>query len=193
MWHYTAGKWYNEDEAGYTLLFTEDPYNLARAAHYPVQVGRLVKMYTNCPSIDYYTIQNEASGSEQKYSIYLIQTTVAKKHKMDIDWISAFLEGIEKQINSNQNQDNKFIKKSLSHDDVTIYLCYWQPVLNQEFEAPNQSYVHEGVTTRGGSGLLRQRLRTKIKVLYGVWNNIKGRDIFAQGASSDQTTPMEQS
>ena len=92
-------------------------------------------MYPNCPSIDFYTIQenaknvtaedvtshvyddgNYANRNDKTYTVYAIQATVGKEHNMEFNKVAQFLQGIEKQVNKIGGESNgkEILKNSLA-------------------------------------------------------------------------------
>ena len=82
-----------------TLNFTDCVFHKQKNSPYCIQVGCLVQMFPNCPSIDFYTIQenadnvtaedvtsdvpddeNFADRNDKTYTVYVIQATVGQQH-----------------------------------------------------------------------------------------------------------------
>ena len=83
------------------MNFNDYVFKKEKFGPYCVEVGRLVQMYPKCPSIDFYTIQENADnvmaddvmsyvyedgdfadGNDKTYTVYAIQATVGKEHEM---------------------------------------------------------------------------------------------------------------
>ena len=126
-----------------TLKFTDYVFHKEKNGPYCVQVGRLVQMYPNCPSIDFYTIQenadnvraedvtcdvpadaNFADGNDKTYTVYVIQATVGKQHDMEYNKVAQFLQGIEEEVKERAGQTNgtETLKNSLLGAKVSVEL-----------------------------------------------------------------------
>ena len=83
------------------MNFNDYVFKKEKFGPYCIEVGRLVQMYPNCPSIDFYTIQENADNvtaddvtsyvyddgnfvdrNDKTYTVYAIQATVGKEHDM---------------------------------------------------------------------------------------------------------------
>ena len=99
------------------MKLTDYVFQKERNCPYCIEVGHLVKMYPNCPSIDFYMIQekadnvtakditsdvpggaNFADGNDKTYTVYVIQATVGKKHSMEYNKVAQFLQEIEEEV-----------------------------------------------------------------------------------------------
>ena len=117
------------------------PPKKEKSGPYCIEVGRLVKMYPNCPSIDFYTIQENAKnvtannvtshvyddgnytkGNDKTYTVYAIQATVGKEHDMEFNKVAHFLQGIQKQVNEIGGESNgkEILKNSLLGGKVSV-------------------------------------------------------------------------
>ena len=117
------------------MNFNDYVFKKEKSGPYYIEVGCLVKMYPNCPSVDFYTIQenadnamaddvtshvyddgNYANGNDKTYTVYAIQATVGKEHDMEFNKVAQFLQGIEKQVNKIGGESNgkEILKKFLA-------------------------------------------------------------------------------
>ena len=165
-----------------------------RNGPYCVEVGHLVQMYPNFPSIDFYMIQENANnvttkdvtitndgifadGNDKTYTVYLIQATVGKTHSMDFNKVAQFLQGIEEEVNRRAGETNRKerLKNSLLGAKVSVDLLCLEPSVQSNFDAPSQKDVKIPLPTRASSrqAKVRRALLKKLKVMYGVANPYK--------------------
>ena len=179
------------------MKFTNYVFHKEKNGPYCVQVGRLVEMYPNCPSIDFYMIQENADNvraedvtsdvpddgnfvdeNDKTYTVYVIQTTVGKQHDMEFNKVAQFLQGIEEEVKERAGQTNgkETLKNSLLGAKVSVQLLYLQPSVQAKFDAPSQNEVILPATTQLSSRetKVRRALLKKLKVMYGVVNPYKG-------------------
>ena len=168
-----------------------------KTGHYCIEVGRLVQMYPKCPSIDFYTIQENADnvtandvmsyvsddgnfvdGNDKTYTVYAIQATVGKEHEMVYNKVAQFLQGIEKEVNEIAGESNRkeILKNSLLGGKVSVRLLYLQLLVQDTFDAPGQNEVKIPQETQGQNRdvKVRRALLMKLKVMYGVVNAYQG-------------------
>ena len=180
-----------------TLKFTDYVFHKEKNGPYCVQVGRLVQMYPNCPSIDFYTIQenadnvraedvtsdvpadaNFADGNDKTYTVYVIQATVGKQHDMEYNKVAQFLQGIEEEVKERAGQTNRTetLKNSLLGAKVFVELWYLQPSVQDKFDAPGQNAVMVPLLRPNSSREIKVRraLLKKLKVMYAVANPYEG-------------------
>ena len=171
----TVAPFANGKKAGYfnnskevTMKFTDYVFHKEKNGPYCVQVGHLVEMYPNCPSIDFYTIQenannvraedvtsdvpadgNFADGNDKTYTVYVIQATVGKQHDMEYNKVAQFLQGIEEEVKerAGQTNGNETLKNSLLGAKVSVELLYLQPSVQAKFDALGQNEVMLPPTT----------------------------------------------
>ena len=143
-----------------TMKFTDYVFHKEKNGPYCVQVGCLVEMYPNCPSIDFYTIQENADnvmaedvtsdvpadfadGNDKTYTVYVIQATVGKAHDMEYNKVAQFLQGIEEEVKERAGETNgkETLKNSLLGAKVFVELLYLQPSVQANFDAPGQNEV----------------------------------------------------
>ena len=164
----SEGYFNNSNEV--TLNFNDYVFKKEKSGPYCVEVGCLVKMYPNCPSIDFYTIQenaenvtaydvtshvyddgNYAKGNDKTYTVNAIQATVGKEHDMEFNKVAQFLQGIEKQVNEIGGESNRkeILKNSLLGGKVSVKLLYLESLVHDMFDAPGQNEVKIPSETRG--------------------------------------------
>ena len=152
------------------MNFNDYVFKKKKFGPYCVEVGHLVQMYPNCPSIDFYMIQensdnvtaedvmsyvyddgNYANGSDKTYTVYAIQATVGKEHDMEYNMVAQFLQGIEKQVNKKGGESNRkeILKNSLLSGKMSVQLLYLEPLVQDTFDAPGQNEVKIPHETRG--------------------------------------------
>ena len=187
-----GNKGYFNETKEVTLKFTDYIFYKKPKGDYCVQVGCLVKMYKNCPSIDYYTIQENSKEiladdvrslvpdqnfhdrDQKTYTVYLIQATVGKTHTMKFADVLHFLQKIEAEVKNTVGQTNRkeTLKNSLLGKRVTVVLCYLQSLVHEKFDAPGQDKLSNFPVTRnaGAAVQVRRTLSTKLKVWYAVVN-----------------------
>ena len=156
----TEGYFNNSKEV--TMNFNDYVFKKEKSGPYCIDVGCLVKMYPNCPSIDFYTIQenpnivtakdvtsdvyddgNYANGNDKTYTVYAIQATVGKEHDMEFNKVAQFLQGIEKQVNEIGGESNRkeILKNSLLGGKVSVQLLYLELLVHDTFDVPGQNEV----------------------------------------------------
>ena len=140
------------------MNFNDYVFKKEKFGLYCIEVGHLVQMYPNCPSIDFYMIQenadnvtadnvmsyayddgNYANGNDKTYTVYTIQATVGKEHNMEYNKVAQFLQGIEKQVNEEiggESNRKEILKNSLLGGKVSVQLLYLQPLVQDMFDAP---------------------------------------------------------
>ena len=176
-----------------TMKFNDYVFKKQKTGPNCIEVGRLVKMYQNCPSIDFYTIQensknvmavdvtsdvydrgNYANGNDKTYTVYAIQATVGKEHDMDFNKVATFLQGIEKQVSKIGGASNgkEILKNSLLGEEVSVKLMYLALFIHDSFDAPGQNELRIPQETQGGTtdAKVRRGILKKLNVMYGVIN-----------------------
>ena len=170
----SEGYFNNSNEV--TMKFNDYVFKKEKTGPYCIEVGRLVKMYQNCPSIDFYTIQE--NGSDKTYTVYAIQATVGKEHDMDFNKVATFLQGIEKQVSKIGGASNgkEILENSLLGEKVSVKLMYLEPLVHDTFDAPGQNELRIPQETRGGTtdAKVRRGILKKLNVMYGVMNPYEG-------------------
>lgn len=183
---------YNEEKRN--LEFTCPVWQQTSRRPFCITVNCAVRMWRNSPSIDFYTIQerkNEnnnpkddvmsgegddiqcADGNTNGYDVYVLQATVGKKHNMDFNVVISFLQKLDGVVRGEiNNTTTTTMKNSLLSARVSIFLCYLQPDLEKEFEAPTQDALTQMADTRTNTyeGRIRSLLRKKVQVMYGNAN-----------------------
>ena len=156
----TEGYFNNSKEV--TMNFNGYVFKKEKTGRYCIEVGLLVQMYPNCPSIDFYMIQENANnatadnvtsyvsddgnfvdGNDKTYTVYAIQATVGKEHEMEYNKVAQFLQGIEKEVNEIAGESNgkEILKNSLLSGKVSVQLLYLQLLVQDTFDAPGQNEV----------------------------------------------------
>ena len=156
----TEGYFNNSKEV--TTNFNDYVFKKEKCGPYCIEVGRLVKMYPNCPLIDFYMIQenadnvmagdvtshvyddgNYANGNDKTYTVDAIQATVGKEHDMEFNKVAQFLQGIEKQVNKIGGESNgkEMLKNSLLGGKVSVHLLYLELLVHDTFDAPGENEV----------------------------------------------------
>ena len=163
---------------------------------YCVEEQRLVRMWKNCKSIDFYHIQKRETaknregddvqdqlnglhphvddGYSEGYDVVVWQATAAKDHPMEPDFVATRLVELEEAILAmieKPTLQGKHMKNSLLSGSVTIWLCYIQPFLRPEFTAPGQGEVIPKGSSRKSNNLAilrREAIKSKLQVIYGV-------------------------
>ena len=157
----------------------------------------LYRLSVGAPSVDFYFLQSIETnqGSPDTYRLYLIQMTVAKKHKVDSAEIKNYLLKINGRIEGNdeicqqietcRNSDDlemlrdqnswveqdkgKEPKLPLQHTDVKIWFLYIQETINDKFDGKVVKWCAHGTRTKGDTGLdIGDVLMLKVKNVYGV-------------------------
>ena len=200
------------------MNFNDYVFKKKKLGPYCIEVGRLVKMYPNCPSIDFYMIQenadnvtaddvtshvyddgNYAKGNDKTYTVYAIQATVGKEHNMEFNKVAQFLQRIEKQVNEIGGESNgrEILKNSLLGGKVSVQLLYLEPLVHDMFDAPGQNEVKIPSETQGQTrGLtidakVRRGILMKLKVMYGVMNPYEGSVKWCEKEKNDEK-PFEE-
>ena len=203
-------KGYFNDSNEVTMKFNDYVFKKEKSGPYCVEVGCLVQMYQNCPSIDFYTIQenaenvtavdvtsdvydkgNYANGNDKTYTVYAIQATVGKEHDMEFNKVAAFLQGIEKQVNKIGGESNgkEILKNSLLGGKVSVKLLYLEPLVHDMFDAPGQNELRIPQETRGGTTdvKVRRGILMKLKVMYEVMNPYEGLVKWCEEEKNEET------
>ena len=214
----TVAPFANGKKAGYfnnakevTMKFTDYVFHKEKNGPYWIQVGRLVEMYLNCPSIDFYMIQentdnvrakdvtsdvpadgNFADENDKTYTVYVIQATIRKQHDMEFNKVAQFLQGIEEEVKERAGQTNgkETLKNSLLGAKVSVELLYLQPSVHSKFDAPGQNEVMFPPTTQLSSRetKVRRALLKKLKVMYGVVNPYEGLVQWSEEEEEEEVT-----
>ena len=173
---------------------------------YCVEEQRLARMWKNCKSMDFYTIQkrkakndrpgddvqdrlatedhNVADGYPNGYDVVVWQTTVGESHKEEFTFVIKRLVNVEeavvKAIKDPAQAGGTHMKNSLLSGSVSIWFCYLQPYLRPEFKAPCQEDVPKtSANTRANASKeikLRDAIQSKIQIIYGVANPLYQMD-----------------
>ena len=180
--------------------FENGLYHQTRKGPYCVEVQRLVRMWPKCAAVDFYTIQKRkakndrqgddvtdqlsgtghpivADGCTEGYDVIWKQASYGKIHKMNFKTVASRSVDVEKEVvkviadpNLQATLNGKHMKNSLLSGSVSIYLCYIQPVVNDEFSAPGEEEIEiespEKEPTTDDK--LRDAIMSKLQVIYGV-------------------------
>ena len=175
----------------------------------------MVEMYPNCPSVDFYMIQenvnnvtakdvtsdvpddgNFADGNDKTYTIYVIQVTIGKQHGMEYNKVAQFLQGIEEEVKGRARETNgkERLKNSLLGAKVSLELLYLQPSVQAKFDTTGQNEVKISLPTRVSSreAKVRRALLKRLKVMYGVANPYKGLVQWCEEEEEDEKQSEEE-
>ena len=101
---YPQEKWAEKADSLLRWEFKSNPHLITHSGHdYGVRMKTLYRLSTGAPSVDFYFIEliKNNQGSPDTYRLYLIQMTVAKKHKVDSAEIKNYLLKINDRIETN--------------------------------------------------------------------------------------------
>ena len=195
---YPQEKWAEKADSFLRWEFKSNPRLITYSGYdYGVCMKTLYRLSRGAPSVDFYFLQliQKNQGSPDAYRLYLIQTTVAKKHKVDsveiknyLLKINARIEGndeIHQQIEMCRNSDDlemlrdenswaeqdkgKEPKLPLQHTDVEIWFLYIQESMNEKFYGQVVKWFVHGTRRKGDTGQdIRDMVMLKVKNVYGV-------------------------
>ena len=198
-----------------TMKFTDYVFHKEKNGPYCIEVGCLVEMYPNCPSIDFYMIQENANNvmakdvtsdvpddgnfvdrNDKTYTVYVIQATIGKQQGMEYNKVAQFQQGIEEEVKGRAGETNRKerLKNSLLGAKVSVELMYLQPSVQAKFDIPGQNEVKIPLPTRVSSreAKVRRALLKKLKVMYGVANPYKGLVQWCEEEEEDEKWSEEE-
>ena len=160
---YPEEKWAEKVDSSLRWEFKSNPWLITYGGYdYGVHMKILYRLSVGAPSVDFYFLQpiETNQGSPDAYRLYLIQMTVAKKHKVDLVEIKNYLLKINRRIEGNdeireqiemcrnsndlemlrdqnswvEQDKGKEPKLPLHHTDVEIWFLYIQETINDKFD-----------------------------------------------------------
>lgn len=113
-------KWFNENPESVEFSLSETPRMISHTGNYfPLRLGNLNRLTANAESVDYYIASeiNTSAGSEIQYRIYLLQTTIRKRHEANFGKIAEYLIKMNDTIRTNKEKRQTIAEKRSSNKE----------------------------------------------------------------------------